>query len=54
MKFNVASWSSYAEEYNKNAIFSENVIHTGLGLPGIYPTHILSIPMAELQALILL
>ena len=41
MKFNVAAWSSYAEEYNNNAVFSENVIHTGLGLPGIHPANLL-------------
>ena len=41
MKFNVNSWSSYAEEYNKNAAFSESMIHTGLGLPGIHPARIL-------------
>ena len=41
MKFNINSWSGYAEEYNKNASFSENMIHTGLGLPGIHPVRIL-------------
>ena len=41
MNFNVASWSSYAEEYNKNAVFSDNMLHTGLGLSGLHPARIL-------------
>ena len=40
MDSNTSAWSEYAEEYNQNASFSAQKIHTGLGLAGIAPSDV--------------
>ena len=40
MDNNAKAWSDYAKEYNANATFSDEVIHTGLGLAGVAPANV--------------
>jgi len=40
MDNNANAWSGYADEYNANATFSSEFIHTGLGLVGISPSSV--------------
>ena len=42
MNNNATEWSKYAEEYNINASFSAQRIHTGLGLAGIAPLDVVN------------
>lgn len=39
--YNVNAWKEYSDEYHRNASFSKQMIHTGLGLAGIDPVDVI-------------